>query len=261
MKRTWTQKETDYLELKWGMVSIGIIAQKLNRSVNAVKLKAARMGLGNFLEAGDYVTVNKFMLAFNKTNFYSYNLKSWVQNRGFPMKHKTIVNKQVRIVYLEDFWKWAEQNRSFINFAKLEKNILGKEPTWVKEQRRLDIAVAEQFKKSPWTENEDKQLIYYLKLFKFTYDDLSKMLGRTCGAIQRRICDLGIKERPLKVDNRSNPWKKEDLELLNDGIKDGLSYELLAEKANRSSKVLTNAARSPPLQRAHHAIAACKCKR
>ena len=234
----WNKEDTDYLELKWGTVSIGAIAKKLNRSVNAVKLKAGRMGFGNFLEAGEYVTVNKFMLAFNKTNFHSYNLKSWVQNRGFPVKQKIIVNKRVRIVYLEDFWKWAEQNRNFINFAKLEKNILGKEPSWVKEQRRHDIAVAEQFKKTPWTKNEDKQLIYYLKLFKFTYDDLSKMLGRTCGAIQRRVCDLNIKERPLKADNHSNPWETEDLERLNDGIMNGLSYESLAKQTNRSSKAV-----------------------
>ena len=234
----WKKEEKDYLELKWGIVSISAIAQKLNRSVDAVKLKAGRMRLGKFLEAGDYVTVNQFMLAFNKTNFNSYTLISWVQNRGFPLKYKTIISKRVRIIYLEDFWKWAEQNRSFINFTKLEKNMLGKEPAWVKEQRRLDIADAEQFKKSPWTESEDKQLIYYLKLFKFTYDDLSKMLGRTCGAIQRRICDLKIKERPLRADNHSNPWKTEDFELLNDGIRNGLSYELIAEKANRSSKAL-----------------------
>jgi hypothetical protein len=196
------------------------------------------MNLGKFLESGDYVTVNQFMLAFNKTNFHSYNLKSWVENRGFPVKYKTIINKRVKVVYMEEFWAWAEKNRAFINFARLEKNILGIEPAWVKEQRRLDSADSELYKTSPWTKAEDHQLIYYLKLFRFSYDDLSKMLRRTCGAIQRRICDLGVKERPLKADNHANPWETADINRLIFGIKNGFSYELIAEKVGRSSKAV-----------------------
>ena len=183
MAYRWNNKEKEYLETSWGTVSIKSIAKKLNRSIDAVKLKAQRMNLGNFLEAGVYITVNQFMLAFNKTNFHSYNLKSWVEKRGFPLKYKTIVSKRVRVVYMDEFWIWAEKNRAFINFAKLEKNILGNEPAWVNEQRRLDSSAVELFKTTRWTKAEDCQLIYYLKLFKYSYGDLSKMLRRTCGCI------------------------------------------------------------------------------
>jgi hypothetical protein len=238
MGKRWQKEEKEYLQSKWGTVSISSIAKKLNRSVNAVKLKARRMNLGKFLEAGNYITVNQFMLAFSKTNFHSYNLTSWVENRGFPLKYKKIVNKRVRVVYIEEFWEWAEKNRTFINFSKLEKNILGIEAEWVKEQRQLDTAATGMYKTTPWTKAEDSQLIYYLKLFRFSYDDLSKMLRRTCGAIQRRICDLGVKERPLKADNHSNPWESEDIDRVVYGIKNGFSYELIAENVGRSSKAV-----------------------
>jgi len=42
MNRKWTKEDVEYLKEKWGTVSIPYIAQKLNRSVNAIKLKAGR---------------------------------------------------------------------------------------------------------------------------------------------------------------------------------------------------------------------------
>lgn len=43
MNRKWTKEDVEYLKEKWGTVSIPYIAQKLNRSVNAIKLKAGRL--------------------------------------------------------------------------------------------------------------------------------------------------------------------------------------------------------------------------
>lgn len=56
MKRNWSHIDESYLEEKWGTISVKGIAKKLNRTENAVVLKSQRMGLGAFLDAGDYVT-------------------------------------------------------------------------------------------------------------------------------------------------------------------------------------------------------------
>ncbi|MFA1819025.1 hypothetical protein ACDX78_02275 [Virgibacillus oceani] len=48
--KKWSQEELDYLEDRWGVVSIKGIANKLGRSVNAVKLKAQRTGLDDAYE-------------------------------------------------------------------------------------------------------------------------------------------------------------------------------------------------------------------
>jgi hypothetical protein len=236
--KKWEEHEVTYLQDRWGTVSISGIAKKLERSVNSIKMKARHLGLGNMLDCGDYITFKQFMQAFNKTNCYKAYLKSWVKNRGFPLKYKQIIKKQVMIVYLDDFWLWAEKNRDFVNFSNMEENIFGKEPTWVKKQRKADAAKKDRYKNSKWTPFEDEKLKHYLKQFRYTCDELSKMIGRTCCAIQKRIYTLGLRERPIKADDHTNPWEEADIKVLHQSIKEGLSYELMSEYIGRSSKAI-----------------------
>ena len=235
--RIWTPEEYIYLDDNWGIKSLTTLAKNLGRSENAIRVKVFKRGLGAFLEAGEYITLNQLSLALGRGCINTYTLTSWGKNRGFPIKTKKVQNCSFRVVYLDEFWKWAEQHRTFIDFSKVEKHALGKEPDWVKEQRRTDTVKADKYKKSPWTPTEDKRLVDMLKLHRYTYHELAQTLGRTCGAIQRRICDLGIMERPIKADNHDK-WTEEDLARFAELIKTGMSYDLMAEELGRSSKAL-----------------------
>ena len=237
--RTWTPEEYEYLDENWGKTSLGSIAKHLARSEDAVKIKVVKRSLGAFLDAGDYVSFNQLMTALGRGQSYSYQMISWVEVRGMPVKTKRVKDCTFRVVYLDDFWKWAEKNRTFIDFSKVEKNILGKEPAWVKEQRKADILRVGKYRspKEPWTPMEDSRLKDYLKQHRYTYHELSQMMGRTCGAIQRRVLDLGIKERPVKADNHVE-WTQEEFGRFADMIKSGMSYDLMAEELGRSSKAL-----------------------
>lgn len=125
-QKTWTPEELQYLEDHWGTVSIPGIAKKLGRTVNAIKVRVARMGLGGMLNSGDYVTFNQLMRELtDNSQSYSYQMKSWVKNRGMPIHTKRVNACSFRVVYLEEFWEWAEQHRSFIDFSKLEPLALG----------------------------------------------------------------------------------------------------------------------------------------
>lgn len=138
----------------------------------------------------------------------------------------------------EEFWKWAEKNQSFLNFANFEENALGLEPEWVKLKRKLDRLKKISYKTTPWTPYDDNYLRDLLKAHRFTYPELSKKLGRTEGAIQRRICDLGIKERPIKADNHTL-WTDEQISLLGSLIKQGYHYEAIHEKIpDKSTKAI-----------------------
>ena len=75
MNRKWTKEDVEYLKEKWGNVSISSLAKKLNRSVNAVKLKTKRLGLGPMLENGSYVTLNQVAIALTGRNFSSYHYR------------------------------------------------------------------------------------------------------------------------------------------------------------------------------------------
>lgn len=235
--RNWTADEQSYLQESWGTVSINTIAKNLGRSQTAIKIKANKLGLGPFLDSGDYITVNQLSKAFKGgTNFYTYQLKSWVENRGFPVKYKRVSKSLFRIIYLDDFWKWAEKNRSFLDFSKLEPLAFGWEPEWVQEQRKKDFQSFSIQRKDRWTSADDDRLRILLQKHCYSYTEISELLHRSEGAIQRRCMVLGLKERPVKAEPAE--WTPEHYSILADGICSGDNYRLLSKKIYKSEKAI-----------------------
>lgn len=212
--RKWTPGEESYLEEKWGTISIKGIAKNLNRSENAVIVRSQRMGLGAFLLSGDYITWNQLMIALGMgLSGSGYKMTSWVKNRNFPVHTKRIRNNSFKVVFLDEFWLWAEKNQVFLDFSRFKPYALGEEPAWVQGKRRLDCEARRQIKATPWTSSEDEKLIRLVKKQKYGFRELSQMMGRTEGAIQRRLTDLGVKDRPIKAGNHTN-WTDEEFALL-----------------------------------------------
>lgn len=227
-----------YLEENWGTFSIPTIAKNLDRSVIAVKNRAVKLGLGPVLQGGDYVTLNQLLTAVTGSeSSYSYKTISWVQNRGLPIHTKKVDQCSFKIVYLDEFWEWAEKNRSFLDFSKMEPLALGKEPDWVAEQRRKDFQAFAIQRKDPWTADDDSRLVALVKQHKYGYAELSEILCRSAGAIQRRLTDLGIKERPVKADN-SAKWTDGDYAMLAEGIRQGDSYTFIGKRLGKSEKAI-----------------------
>lgn len=239
--KVWTAEDEWYLQENWGKYSIPTIAKNLGRTVNAIKVRAQRLGLGAVLMSGEYITLNQLLIAVQGSNAGGgYKLKSWVENRGLPVHTKKVVNNSFRVVYLDEFWEWAEKNRSFIDFSKMEPLALGAEPDWVAEQRKRDFRSFAIQRKDRWTTDEDSRLIMLLKQQKYGYAELSEMLRRSAGAIQRRCQDLGVKERPVKADNHaaSSKWTDADFAKLADGIRKGDSYTHIGRLLGKSEKAI-----------------------
>lgn len=239
--RRWTPEEKLYLQEKYGLLTIPGIAKHLGRSVEAVKIMRYKMGLGASLMNGDYITLNQLLIAVTGTNSgYAYKLTSWVENRGLPVHTKRVVNNSFRVVYLDEFWEWAEKNRAFLDFSKMEPMALGEEPPWVAEQRKKDFNAFYLQRKDPWTQEEDDRLRFLLKQHKYGYKEMSEMLHRSAGAIQRRCLDLGLKERPVKAcsNAKENQWTEKDYETLAAGIRQGDSYTAIGQKLDKSEKAI-----------------------
>lgn len=239
-KRHWTAEEESLLAESWGVCGIPALAKKLNRSQGAIKLRASRLHLGPLLMGGDYVTLNQLVTAFNRTGSYSYKMISWVENRGLPVHNKRVQQNTFRVVYLKEFWTWAEKNRSFLDFSKLEPLAFGEEPAWVAEQRKRDFKACSLQRKDPWTPAEDAKLRMLLEQYKYTYEQMSDMLRRSPGAIQRRCADLGLKARPVRI-NPHGPeavWHQEDYDRLAEGIKSGESYMSISKALGKSEKAI-----------------------
>lgn len=234
--RSWSAEEIAYLEEKWGVTSIPAIAKKLNRSINSIKCKAQKLGLGRFYHQGEYVTLHQLIIAIGQKQNYSY-LNERLERDGFPIKYKTMINDKVKVVYIEDFWKWTKDNQTKIDFSKFEENSLGPEESWVKDKRKLDKAKNREYKTTPWTIQEDRRLEQELNKYKYSYIELSKMFNRTEGAIQRRICDLGLKARPIKANNHIK-WTNEEFKQLGEMIKARYNYERMSEVLGKSAKAI-----------------------
>jgi len=235
--RTWTKDEETYMQENWGLKSIPTIAKQLGRTENAIKVRAFRMSLGPVLMGGDYVTLNQLLNATGNQHGGGYKIKSWVEKRGLPVHYKRVDKNSFRVVYLDEFWKWAEKNRSFLDFSKFPPMALGAEPAWVKDQRRKDSQSIAMQRKDPWTPGEDAMLLSLLREQRYGYQELSRMLRRTCGAIQRRCCDLGTKMRPVRASAHEG-WTEQDYALLADGIRNGESYGLIGDKIGKSDKAI-----------------------
>lgn len=237
--KCWTAEEIEYLQDKWGNVPINQIANHLGRSTHAVLNKKNRLGLGKFLDNADfYITKHQLFVALGLRNASDgYKNTSWIKNRGLPIHRIKRLNQIFDVVYIDEFWEWAEKNQNFLDFSKFEMFSLGPEPEWAKAKRKRDYRLRQQIKVSPWTPSEDDRLKRYLLENRYTYMELSKKLNRTSGAIQRRICDLNLKERPVKADHHIK-WTDEEWKQLGEMIKSGYDYETMSGILGRSSKAI-----------------------
>ncbi len=232
---TWTEADTNYLLDNWGSKSIMAISKNLNRSAAAILSKKERLNLGSFLESGDYITINQLFIAIGRPNGISYTLPQW-EKKGLPVKRKKVMHNSFKVIYLEDFWKWAKEYRMHINFAKFKENALGKEPSWVKDQRKADIEFSK-YKVTPWTKEEDAVLKGLLKLYRYTYRELSIQIHRTEGAIKRRINDLNIKDWPLREPPNST-WSDDEVQTVIDMYSKGYRSAVIKEYIEKSEQAV-----------------------
>lgn len=228
MKKTnWTDEEKEYLEEKYGEMSIPAIAEKLGRSVDAITVMKTRLNLGAFLQCGDYVSLNQVHRAIYQRNISSSTRSIWVKN-GLFVTRKRVNQCKFPVVTIQSFWKWAERHKGLINFRLFEKNTLGEEPVWVDIKRRYDALTRPH--NAPWTAAEDNQL--RIMAGRKTYPEMAEALSRTSAAIKRRLSDLGISGGPQRMAPRR--WTDEETGTLMELYDSGLSYDKIGKKLGRS---------------------------
>lgn len=163
-----------------------------------------------------------------------YTTNRLIQN-GLPVKWHRVKKNRFRVIDIEDFWKWAEKNKSLLDFSRFEKYALGAEPDWVDMKRKADYKKLQLHGQhnAAWTKAEDDKLRYLLEKNRYTYSELAQELRHSEGAIKRRILDLGIETRPVRCPPRK--WTEEEVETLCSMVDAGYDFTLIAEKLNRTA--------------------------
>ena len=93
--KAWSKEEEEYLDEKWGELSIGTIAERLNRTPKAVRTKAVKMNLGGFLLNGDYITFNTLIQTLGYYGKYFDN--KWINEHNFPVRRKRVEKRAIKI--------------------------------------------------------------------------------------------------------------------------------------------------------------------
>lgn len=243
MARNWTQAERNRLAEEWGEYSIPTLAKRMNRSENGIRIMACRLGLGSHLSNSDLISFNTLLKEFgiskkSSGSSYTFYLQKF-KEEGLKIHTHRVSQNTFRMVDIEEFWEFAEKHRHLFDFSRLEENALGAEPAWVKVKRTEDYRRTFMVKphNTQWTEAEDRELLRLLRMYRYTYSEIASKLCRSEGAIQRRVNDLGIKERPLKADNHTQ-WTEEQLAMLGRMIKAGSNYETMSGAIGKSSKAI-----------------------
>lgn len=232
-KKKWSKEDEAYLQDNWGMKSIKTICKTLGRSENAIIVRAQRLGCGAFLDAGLYITCNQLITELYGDAGVGYAMHRLIDN-GMPVKEKKARRCRFKVVDIEEFWKWAEQNKSLLNFSRMQPYCFGSEPDWVKVKRDNDKrqSWSRVPHNTPWSGADDRKLKRMLQANQYTYTDIATELRRSEGAVKRRILDLQIKEKPVR--NKAKPWTDEEIDTLLEMIDQGYTYQQIAEKMGRS---------------------------
>lgn len=236
--KNWTQAECELLSELWGQFSLPTIAKRMGRSENAILTKKSKLGLGSHLGASELISLNELFKALGVPHNYSYQ-RDKLEEQGLKVHRQKVRNNSFRMVDIGEFWVFAEKNRHLFDFSRMEPYSLGAEPEWVKAKRAEDFKRRRAVKphNAKWTEAEDRELLRLLRQYKYTYPEIAERLHRSEGAIQRRVNDLGLKERPIKADNH-NLWTEEQLRTVCRMIKAGSSYENMSRAVGKSSKAI-----------------------
>lgn len=230
MIKHWTYDEIKYLKNSWGSVSIESMARRLNRSINAIKLKAQRIGLKDQRLYMSEMSLNQLQ----KILFNSNAGQMYYKSKNMPFTNKKIVKETIKVIDMDKFWDWLNKNKHSLSLHNTDEYSFGFEPAWVQEKRSADKRAYEYTRQRPWTQSEDERLKSLLKEYRYGYRELSIMLKRTEGAIKRRMLDLSIKERPL-IAPKHIPWKPEEIKIVKDMYLKGYNSCIIAEYVERSA--------------------------
>ena len=189
--KDWSKEELDYIREVWGEKTIPEIARKLGRSIDAVKVKAFRMGFTGQKWYGEMMSARKVgeLLGVDGHTVCDY----WIPKCGLKGKPKRLgVSKETTtIIMFEDLLEWLETHQDLWDSRRVERFGLGMEYDWLIEKRKAD-ALKPVRKAQKWTPEEDQRLIDMFRRGGMTNAEMGAALGRPASGVEHRLLRLDV---------------------------------------------------------------------
>lgn len=175
--KKWSKDEEDYLIRFYNKRGIDFIANKFKRSISSVKYKAYRLGLYQYDE---YISLKELSRCFNSDVSV---VNRWKNKFKMPCK---VLKRGKGICYkvdIEDFWKWAENNKDIIPWNKYESMSLLPQPDFVKDEMKKGSNSPKNHGK-PVSVEVVRSIGYKFYKLNRSYDDICKEYGRSYNSVR-----------------------------------------------------------------------------
>lgn len=182
-KKPWRAEEIKLLQTLVGQKSVTAIAKELGRTPGAVSNKLSRLGLGATRKQTGMLTARELA---NKLGVTTKTVVSWEAYGLKTVTRVTRYKKQFILIKMKNFWEWAEQNKSLIDFTKLSKKDFSTLPEWVSGNIK---AARTSVRYRHWTTSELKKLHVLIEKG-LTYKQISKLLNRSESSVEKRYSRL-----------------------------------------------------------------------
>lgn len=196
--KDWSQADLDYLAAVWGEKTLPVIARHLHRSINAVKIKANRLGYNGQLKYGEMMSARKVSELLG-VDIHAV-CDRWIPKYGLKGRSKRIGESgHCTVINFGDLLEWLEANQDKWDSRRIELFALGMEYDWLKEKRRADALLPAR-KAQKWTSEEDERLRVMFRQGKMTYAEIGAVLHRSEASVDHRLKRIDIWGTGKKAD-------------------------------------------------------------
>lgn len=227
-RRKWTKEEERFMIDFWGKLPIEELAQKLQRTIFSLKVKAVRMGLGPMIRNNyDVITVSDIadLVGVSRDRIMS----SWVA-LGLKLEPKKLTEKwSIYTMSWEDLWKFLGNNQNEWDSRNLEENIFDEETEWLKEKRQRD-KIENPLWYRRWEDWEIESVEYLFNKGK-TYQEIGELMDRSADAVATTLRNLGYSYCLPQF------WRDDELAYLKDNY-ENMTYREIGEKLGRTARAV-----------------------
>ena len=166
------------------------LASKLNRTQNAIIVKATKLGIEGATIKTDYLLPNiagKMIGKDIKTIMY------WIKYKNLAFTRKNIRgNKKRVLIEYDTFIKFLKDNQNLWDSRKVEPYALGYEPKWLIEKRNIDRQKPRNSQQK-WTKFDEMEAVRMRKEGN-PIQIIANKLNRSYASVKRKLYDIRIME-------------------------------------------------------------------